>query len=259
MKRILSIVALLLAGSYGLALADDVVVADSVNVEDLDTEEVDDLEEAVAQDTLTVEGLNLVEEIVSDSVKQKQPRGIYGSGVANTWELQTEIVYNTSFAKDEIKDGDDSGGIQFTLGYNFNEHFLLGATLGYIHDFGGMTSFEAGTCAPVLAAFQFRWNTFPRVQFFAEGRAGMMMSVKSDYKFLRWDKNHEVEKATLKYPNYQYYELNGGIMWHMSERYDVRLSAGYAYAKPGKEQEEYKYNTYEEHILSIKVGLARRF
>lgn len=266
MKRFLSSVALLLAGSCGLAWAQDVVVADSTNVaeDELRIEESStSSDDAVASENLQVA------EVASDSleieeieeIKEKPARGIYGSGVAKTWELQTEIVYNTSFDPDPIKDGDNSGGVQLTIGYNFNEHFLLGITAGYIHDFGGVTSFEAGKGVPFLGTFQFRWNTFPKVQFFVEGRAGIMLNIEPDHLTAGWTnlEHKDIYYSTMEYPNYQYYEINPGLMFHMSERYDVRFSAGYAYAKPGKEVEKFKYNTYEEHILSFKVGIARRF
>ena len=174
---------------------------------------------------------------------------LYGRSVKNSWEYRMCVVFNTSTGTSAIT-SDESAGFLFSLGYNLTSHIYAGGQIGYLHDFGGVSGIPGGDYFPTLGNLQLRINIRKRLSLFVDGLAGGCFPTTSV---------NEENFGTFDYPIYLYGEVSPGFMFRPSKRLDFRFSAGYAYAKPVHEAAGHEWRTYDETILTFKIGFAYRF
>jgi len=249
MKKFFAIVTAMLVGSCGVAMAQEVNVAtDSVaSVQD----SVAVVQEAPAE-VQRVAKVEVVEEEENLFDGQKKD---YGASIAKTWEYRVYGTGNTSSGTSSIT-SDESAGLDFGIGYNVTSWLYTGISTGIVHDFGGTSSMSAGDVIPWLANIQLRWNVKRKLSLFVEGRAGVFCNVTPDKKDVL---NNNKEKVDFEYPNYMYYDIQPGLLFRITEKFDLRLSFGYGYAKVGKETKGFEGRTYDETILTGKFGIGYRF
>lgn len=280
MKKILSFVACLLIGGSSMAVAQVVATEEPVAAEENATQEEVKTEETVtevanstevtapADSTITemvqVEDSVLVSDIDTELIEEyedEEPEflGDPNEGIAKTWEYRLSGVFNTSTGTSAIT-SDESVGVEFTFGYNFSANFFAGVSTGYLHNFGGTSGVPAPDAAfPFVVDLQYRWNLARRLSLYLEGRAGIVLNATNDVEVWRQDEDNKRIPYNFQYPNYQYYDIQPGVIYHPSQVFDVRFSVGYGYARPGKETKYAEDRTYDETILAFKVGFARRF
>lgn len=174
---------------------------------------------------------------------------LYGRSIDHSWEYRMTVVFNTSTGTSAIT-SDESGGFLFSLGYNLTSHLYAGGQVGYLHDFGGVSGIPGGDYFPTLGNLQLRINIRKRLSLFVDGLAGANFPTTSV---------NETNFGTFKYPIYLYGEISPGFMFRPGKRLDFRFSVGYAYAKPVNEVKEHDWRTYDETILTFKIGFAYRF
>ena len=176
---------------------------------------------------------------------------LYGRSIDHSWEYRMTVVFNTSTGTSAIT-SDESGGFLFSLGYNLTSHLYAGGQVGYLHDFGGVSGIPGGDYFPTLGNLQLRINIRKRLSLFVDGLGGIVLPLTSDVKGATSD-------DVFEYPMYLYGEVSPGFMFRPSTRLDFRFSAGYAYAKPINETEKHAWRTYDETIITFKIGFAYRF
>ena len=239
MKKIFSLIAVLLAGSYGLAMA-------QVEVS------------AVADSTATTSAEDEYAFLFENTEVD------YNEGIEKKWEYHMDLVFNTSSGTSSIT-SDESAGVNLGVGYNVTSWLYTGAAIGFLHDFGGTSGLSAGDFVPLLGEIQLRWNIRRKVSFFAQGRAGMIAPVtagKKEVSYIHRDKDGtliDMGEADFDYPSYVYYEVGPGFIYRVKSNIDLRVSVGYAYAKPFKESKHFEDRTYDETIIWGKFGFGYRF
>ncbi len=238
MKRIFSLMAVLLAGSYGLAVA-------QVEVS------------AVADTTATTSAEDEYSFLFENTEVD------YNEGIEKKWEYHLDLVFNTSSGTSSIT-SDESAGVNLGVGYNVASWLYTGAAIGFLHDFGGTSGLSAGDFVPLLGEIQLRWNIRRKVSFFAQGRAGVVVPVTSGKDNVGYTYKDELGNlrsgtANFDYPSYMYYEVGPGFIYRVKSNIDLRFSVGYAYAKPFKESEHFEDRTYDETIIWGKFGFGYRF
>lgn len=176
---------------------------------------------------------------------------LYGRSVKNSWEYRMSVVFNTSTGTSAIT-SDESAGFLFSLGYNLTSHIYAGGQIGYLHDFGGVSGIPGGDYFPTLGNLQLRINIRKRLSLFVDGLGGASWPLTAKQPT-------NVVDGDFGYPIYLYGEISPGFMFRPSKRLDFRFSAGYAYAKPVHETEGHEWRTYDETILTFKIGFAYRF
>lgn len=241
MKKTFSLFVILMASSLGWASAQDVVAADSTAV-------------ATASEASATSEEDYSFLFESNEVD-------FNEGVEQgDWELHIDLYMNTSTGTSAIT-SDESGGLNFGLGYNALSFFYAGLSTGYWHDFGGTSGLDPGDFMPFFAELQLRWNVRRKLSFYAQGRAGVVVPIVSGKKDVAYkDATGKVAgKADFDYPSYLYYEVQPGLMYRLSPRVDLRLSVHYAYAKPFNESKHFKGLTYDETIIGGKLGIGYRF
>lgn len=226
MKKVFSLFAFVLMNSWGVATAQEVVEEEKT--------EVPVATEAVAEE--------------EEGDPFAKPKIDWGVDIANHWEYRLDFIFNTTTGTSTYT-SDESGGLEFSMDYNLNSIFSVGVSTGYIHDFGGTSGMNGSDVVPLLGDFQMRFNIAKKCSFYALGRAGLLCAIKDSPQ----------GKDGFRYPNYLYYEVQPGIMYRPTTKFEFRLSAGYGYAVPYHESAGYEDRTYDETIISFKLGLAYRF
>ena len=176
---------------------------------------------------------------------------LYGRSIDHSWEYRMTVVFNTSTGTSAIT-SDESGGFLFSLGYNLTSHLYAGGQVGYLHDFGGVSGIPGGDYFPTLGNLQLRINIRKRLSLFVDGLAGANFPLTADQETNKVD-------GPFRYPVYLYGEVSPGFIFRPGKRLDFRFSAGYAYAKPVNESANHAWRTYDETVLTFKIGFAYRF
>lgn len=177
-------------------------------------------------------------------------------GVAKRWEYTIMAGFNSSSLVGNAA-GEESVSAEIELGYNFSDHVFAGISSGVFHDFGSYHNYPktvkkyVAACdyMPMLLVARYRWNAYNKVAFYAEGRVGLLSSTTPDPK----DANDEI---AWEYPSFFYYDIQPGVIMRMTRRFELRVSAGYGFAKPTGESKDYAK---KEGLVTIKAGFAYRF
>lgn len=232
----------------------DQIGAEQSSVDNLSVPIVDDSlaveQSAPVLETLSEEDANKKEEEAEEEMWFASKAELYGRSVKRTWEYRLALAFNTSTGTSAIT-SDESGGVDFGIGYNLTGNIYAGILTGYWHDFGGVSGHYGGDVMPALGNLQLRFNLRKRLSFYVEGYAGILLQLKDDYK--------EYDGSYYEYPNYLYYGVDPGLMFRFGKKLDFRVSVGYGYAIPINEMEGYEDCTYDETLICIKAGFAYRF
>jgi len=194
----------------------------------------------MAQDETTAE---------QDTVKED-----YGATIRKTWEYRVVFTASTTTGTSTIT-SDEFGAFELGVGYNPTSWLYTGISSGFAHDFGGTKGLHGGDAIPALADLQLRLNIKKKFSLFIDGRAGIFLNITPD-AFAR-DING-IDK-TFEYPHYLYCDIQPGIIFRSTKKLDVRISFGYGYAKPINEVPGFEDRTYDETILTAKLGFGYRF
>ena len=245
MKKIFTLATVLFFGACGVSMAQDVTVS-------LDSIPAVPFDEAAPAEETKADASAVVAEEEDLFADEKED---YGASIAKTWEYRVFGTANTTSGTSSIT-SDESAGLELGVGYNVTSWFYAGITTGFIHDFGGTSGMDAGDIIPWLVDLQLRWNVKRKLSIFVEGRTGVFCNVTPD---VTTAKDNNGKETKFSYPNYMYYEVQPGLLFRITEKFDVRLSFGYGYAKPYNETTNFEGRTYDETVLTGKFGIAYRF
>ncbi len=207
-------------------------------------------ESAPILDTLSEEEAKKKEEEAEEEMWFASKAELYGRSVKRTWEYRLVLAFNTSTGTSAIT-SDESGGVDFGIGYNLTGNIYAGILTGFWHDFGGVSGHYGGDVMPALGNLQLRFNLRKKLSFYVEGYAGILLQLKDDYQ--------EYDGTYYEYPHYIYYGVDPGLMFRAGKKIDFRVSVGYGYAIPINEAKEFEDCTYDETLICIKAGFAYRF
>lgn len=219
MKRILSLVALLVVGSFGMASAEDLFGVEHKKINfGADIASTFEYHFDLGFNSTTSTGTPFLDE-----------SGGIGFGIGYNVSNNLYAGFSTGYIHD------------FGINPVLNKNGQIFGNCDFI---------------PCLADLQVRWNPVPRFSLFLEGRAGAFINTHPQ-KDATNPVTGESGKYT--FPNYSYYDVQPGVIIRPRRTLDVRISFGLGYAKPGKEPEGFESLIKDEKAFTFKVGIARRF
>lgn len=186
------------------------------------------------------------------SVQAEEQETTYeGDGIADKWEFRLDAGVETSVGKGFAFNNMDGGGlIEIGAGYNLTSNWYLGVVSGFYYKAGQSETIAANNTIPMLGNVTYRWNNWNKWSLFVDGRAGFLLSVKSDLKIANVTNDYE-------YPNASFLEITPGVCWRVRPNIDLKFSLGYGYFLTNDDEDRGDY-MHSGNTVIAKVGMNVR-